>query len=49
MENTSYVNKARLVRIEKQNHVDRDYRFSQDSFIEEVDFDYMDFHLIEED
>lgn len=32
MENTSYVNKARLVRIEKQNHVDREYRFSQDSF-----------------
>ena len=24
-------------------------RFTQDSFIEDVDFDYMDFHLIEED
>lgn len=24
-------------------------RFSQDSFIEEIDFDYLDFQLIEED
>ena len=24
-------------------------RFTKDSFIEEVDFDYLDFHVIEED